>query len=112
MTNTENLTDYQIYTIQLLASYAANMSINSIFNIKPRPRELVLSKLAPPHRQQYSVYVKNGNWTEDKPSMETWCSERFGPHNENYNNPRWVRDAFNFKFKNEKDAVMFMLRWG
>jgi hypothetical protein len=58
------------------------------------------------------VYVKNGHWTEDKPAMEDWCSERFGPHNKNYNNPRWVRDAFTFKFQKEKDAMMFMLRWG
>jgi len=111
MTNTENLTDYQIETIRLLASYASNMSINSIFNIKPRPRELVLSKLEAPHRHRYSVYVKNGRWDEDKPAMEAWCSDRFGPHNEKYKNPRWQRDAFNFRFQKEKDAVMFMLRW-
>mgnify|MGYP000028111619 CR=1 FL=1 len=83
-----------------------------MFYVEPRPRELVLSNLEAPHRHRYSVYVRNGRWDEDKPAMEKWCSERFGPHNVNYNNPRWQRDAFNFKFKNEKDAVMFMLRWG
>lgn len=87
-------------------------SISAIFRIERKPRELVLSKLAPPHRHRYSVYIKNGNWTEDKLAMEEWCSARFGPHNEKYNNPRWVRDAFTFKFQKEKDAMMFMLRWG
>lgn len=88
------------------------MTIRSIFYIAPRPRELVLSKLEAPHQRQYSVYVKNGNWTEDKLAMENWCSERFGHHNDRYRNPRWVRDAFTFKFQKEKDAMMFMLRWG
>ena len=88
------------------------MSVHRIFYVAPRPRELELKKLSPPDRHNYSVYVKNGNWTEDKLAMETWCSERFGHHNDRYRNPRWVRDAFTFKFQKEKDAMMFMLRWG
>jgi hypothetical protein len=83
-----------------------------MFNFERKPRELVLTKQEAPHRRQYSVYVKNGNWSEDKLAMENWCSERFGHHNDRYRNPRWVRDAFTFKFQKEKDAMMFMLRWG
>ena len=65
-----------------------------------------VEKLAPPHRHKVQVYVKGGEWFEDKPLMEAWCSERFGPHSKNYNNPRWCRDAYHFKFKNEKDAIL------
>jgi hypothetical protein len=79
---------------------------------KSKPRTLTLEKLEPPFRHTVRVYVQGGNWWEDKQSMEDWCSERFGPHNKKYNNPRWHRDAFHFLFKNEKDAVMFMLKWG
>ena len=78
---------------------------------KQKPRTLTLERLKSPFRHKVRVYVQGGNWWEDKQSMEDWCSERFGPHNKKYNNPRWERDAFHFLFKNEKDATMFILRW-
>lgn len=79
---------------------------------KTQPRTLTVERLEPPHRHKVAVYVRGGDWWEDKEAMESWCSEKFGPHNKNYNNPRWCRDSFYFKFKNEKDATMFVLRWG
>jgi hypothetical protein len=96
--------------IQLLTSFAMAKSLSSFF--RPRGRELKFTKLDSPHRRQYSVYVSGGDWWEDKLEMEAWCSQQFGGYNEKYHNPRWKRDAFTFKFKNEKDAMMFMLRWG
>jgi hypothetical protein len=77
-----------------------------------KPRTLTLEKLVPPYRHKVRVYVQGGDWWEDKQAMEDWCSERFGPHNKKYNNPRWQRDAFHFLFKNEKDAIFFILKWG
>lgn len=96
--------------IQLLTSFAMS---NALYSFRqPRARELEFKKLEDRFRRPHSIYVRGGNWSEDKPAMEAWCSQQFGEHNEKYHNPRWERDAFTFKFKNEKDAMMFMLRWG
>jgi hypothetical protein len=76
----------------------------------PRSLELrVREELAP---QKYTVYYSGGDWWEDKDAMMAWCSERFGHRNEGYNNPRWSPGSFEFRFKNQKDAVFFMLKWG
>jgi hypothetical protein len=42
-----------------------------------------------------------------------WCSERFGRHTEQWNNPRWsTNTGYNtFWFKKEKDRTMFLMRW-
>ena len=76
----------------------------------PRSLELrVREELAP---QKYTVYYSGGDWWEDKDAMMAWCSERFGHRDEGYNNPRWSPGAFEFRFKDQKDAVFFMLKWG
>ena len=79
---------------------------------KRRPRSLELrvrEELAP---QKYTVYYSGGDWWEDKDAMTEWCSKQFGHRNEGYNNPRWSQGAFEFRFKNQKDAMFFMLKWG
>jgi hypothetical protein len=79
---------------------------------KNRPRSLELrvrEELAP---QKFTVYYSGGDWWEDKEVMNEWCSKNFGHRDAGYNNPRWSRGPFEFCFKNEKDAVFFMLRWG
>jgi hypothetical protein len=79
---------------------------------KRRPRSLELrvrEELAP---QKYTVYYSGGDWWEDKDEMMEWCSKQFGHRNEGYNNPRWSTGPFEYRFKNEKDAVFFMLKWG
>ena len=65
------------------------------------------------YSQPYCVVLKNGYWTDIIDVMLSWCSENFGHRNEKFNNPRWAYDTWSrkFKFKNEKDAMMFMLRW-
>ena len=98
--------------IQLLTSFAMVKSISSFFQHQPRARELKFNNLGNPFHHQYSVYVSGGNWSEDKLAMEAWCSQQFGERNAKYNNPRWERVSFYFKFKKEKDAMLFMLRWG
>jgi hypothetical protein len=87
-------------------------TMNWFTNHKSRPRSLELrvrEELAP---QKYTVYYSGGDWWEDKDAMMAWCSERFGHRNEGYNNPRWSQGAFEFRFKNQKDAVFFILKWG
>ena len=79
---------------------------------KRRPRSLELrvrEELAP---QKYTVYYTGGDWWTEKDEMMEWCSERFGHRNEGYNNPRWSTGPFEYRFKNEKDAVFFILKWG
>ncbi len=79
---------------------------------KRRPRSLELRvrpELAP---QKYTVYYSGGDWWEDKDAMTEWCSMQFGHRNEGYKNPRWDTGPFEYRFKNEKDAAFFMLKWG
>jgi hypothetical protein len=79
---------------------------------KRRPRTLemrVREELAP---QKYTVYYSGGDWWTEKDEMMEWCSKCFGHRNEGYNNPRWSTGPFEYRFKNEKDAVFFMLKWG
>ena len=79
---------------------------------KRQPRTLefkVREELAP---QKYTVYYSGGDWWAEKDKMTEWCSKCFGHRNEGYNNPRWSTGPFEYRFKNEKDAVFFMLKWG
>ena len=85
--------------------------LNWILNPKHRPRTCEL-RVQAGLDQKYTVYVSGGDWWEDKDEMIAWCSKRFGHRNKGYNNPRWSPGAFEFRFKNEKDAVFFILKWG
>ena len=79
---------------------------------KRRPRSLELrvrEELAP---RKFTVYYSSGDWWEDKDEMHVWCSKLFGHRNNGYNNPRWCQGSFEFRFKYEKDAVFFILKWG
>ncbi len=79
---------------------------------KRRPRSLELrvrEELAP---RKYTVYYSGGDWWEDKDEMHVWCSKLFGHRNNGYNNPRWCQGSFEFRFKYEKDALFFILKWG
>ena len=78
---------------------------------KSRPRTCEL-RVQEYHPQRYSVYISGGDWWEDKDAMIAWCSKQFGHRNEGYNNPRWSQGPFEFRFKNQKDAMFFMLKWG
>lgn len=82
-----------------------------ILHPKQRPRTCEL-RVRADLDQKYTVYVSGGDWWEDKDEMTAWCSKRFGHRNKGYNNPRWSPGPFEFRFKNEKDAVFFMLKWG
>jgi len=79
---------------------------------KRRPRTLemrVREEIVP---WKYTVYYSGGDWWEEKDEMAAWCSKQFGHRNELYNNPRWSTGSFEFRFKNQKDAVFFILKWG
>jgi hypothetical protein len=61
--------------------------------------------------RSYVVYYRGGDWWTDRELMIEWASAQFGPRNDKFNNPRWKTGPFEFRFKYEKDAMMFMLRW-
>lgn len=93
-------------------SYYSHSPMNWFSNYKNRPRTCSLKKSEEFVLRKYIVTVNGGDWWEDKEAMIEWCNKQFGHHNERYNNPRWQPAAFEFRFKNEKDAMLFMLRWG
>jgi hypothetical protein len=78
---------------------------------KSRPRSLEL-RIQDDLLQRYTVYHSGGDWWADKDRMHDWCSDHFGHRDSGYNNPRWSQHAFEFRFKNEKDAMFFILKWG
>ncbi len=84
--------------------------MNWFTHLKKRPRSVEL-RVREELDQKYTVYYSGGDWWEDKDAMMEWCSKQFGIRNEKYNNPRWSVGPFEFRFKNKKDATMFILRW-
>ncbi len=84
--------------------------MNWFTNFKKRPRSVEL-RVRNDLDQKYTVYISGGDWWEEKDEMIAWCSKLFGPRNEKYNNPRWSPAPFEFRFKNKKDATLFILRW-
>ena len=79
---------------------------------KNRPRTLemrVREELVP---YKYTVYYSGGDWWTEKDEMMAWCSKQFGHRDKGYNNPRWSTGPFEYRFKNQKDAMFFMLKWG
>lgn len=61
--------------------------------------------------QPYVVKVEYGY--DRREEMREWCSQRFGRHTKQWNNPRWCTDNWKniFYFKNARDRTMFLLRW-
>lgn len=58
----------------------------------------------------YTVQPKGIPWYE----MEPWCRETFGPTPEFgawEPNARWYMNAERFWFRDEKDRMLFVLRW-
>lgn len=49
----------------------------------------------------YHVIPDISNWSE----MHTWCNEQFG-------SDRYAWNGSNFWFETEKDAMLFLLKWG
>ena len=88
----------------------AKRMVHWIFEKQPRPRSVEL-RVRDELDQKYTVYISGGDWWEDKEEMIAWCSKYFGIRNEKYNNPRWSHGAVEFRFKNKKDATLFILRW-
>lgn len=56
------------------------------------------------------------DWKGHMDEKMAWCEQNFGHRNEKFDNPRWTADpryyTGNFCFKNEKDAMWFIMRWG
>lgn len=60
------------------------------------------------------------NWKSNMPGWDVkrvyeWCEMTYGHRNEKYDNPRWSANlryvSGDFKFRNEKDAAWFVMRW-
>ena len=60
----------------------------------------------------HSIKLKNST-SDTRDAMWQWCGEMFGAHTKQWNNPRWAMDEFppRFHFKNEEDAMLFVMRW-
>lgn len=49
------------------------------------------------------------------PELYEWCAERFGPGGRNKHlrwRYGWLQDKETFYFKHQKDASMFVMKWG
>ena len=53
------------------------------------------------HEAQPNDKTVNGDWRY----IHTWCDEKFGPHGYTWTGEIWW-------FENERDKLMFLLRWG
>ena len=53
------------------------------------------------HEAQPNDKTVAGNWSD----IHTWCDEKFGPHGYTWTGHIWW-------FENERDKLMFLLRWG
>lgn len=67
------------------------------------------------HEYQVNVPINNPVTRDDIEEMHVWCNTVFGPggRNKQY---RWrygwiQRRTDSFYFRNEKDAMLFVLRW-
>ncbi len=83
---------------------------NHFISKQPRPRTCKL-QVAGSLDRKYVVRVDGGDWWDEKDEMIAWCSKQFGHRSKKYNNPRWEQGPFEFRFKNQKDAMLFILRW-
>lgn len=80
---------------------------------------LTLSKGVPDENgRRYHVEFSGGGWYEMRTEFWDWCKEQFGDTNDNYNNPRWAVKYGQYwdygniiRFKFERDATWFMMRW-
>lgn len=71
--------------------------------LKPRTKRPYWIDVRPPH-----------NW--DKSAVWHWCIANFGHRNYRSDNPRWTANMKyswdgGFKFRDEQDAMLFMMRW-
>lgn len=93
--------------------YYQKMLLNSIYNTN-LCKEIMLPMFAEP-KYKFS----RANWYvaefDDKHyfEVEEWCAKHFGPHPKNPDAwSRWVHKySEKIHFRDEKDYVLFMLRW-
>lgn len=45
------------------------------------------------------------------PEVEQWCIKQFGPCNWDTKDRRWISTHYRIFFSNERDYLLFMLRW-
>lgn len=100
--------------IPLIRKQIPAMVAQEIVGVQPM-NEVRLFKLRNPTKYKFS----RAKWYEaefdDKYYFEVdkWCEEQFGPHPKNPDAwCRWFhRDTYRIHFRDEKDYVLFCLRW-
>ena len=63
----------------------------------------------------YTVDIGRGVWklSQEYNKIIEWCTEQFGPHPNRHDAwSRWWVGVGTMYFRDEKDYVMFLLRWG
>ena len=104
-------------TISLLRKSIPASIAQQIVGVQPMSmNEARMFKLRNPPKYKFS----RAKWYEaefdDKYYFEVdeWCTEQFGPHPKNPDAwCRWFhRDTYRIHFRDEKDYVLFCLRWG
>ena len=88
---------------------------NDIMTAKRPIEDLVLTEQPIHGAKYYCVEPVGGSWSE----MESWVIDTFGEPGEIWPNqdfvwpecPRWVQNNRKFWFRNEKDRLMFIMRW-
>ena len=71
----------------------------------------VTMEYEPDQKQKYLVRVIGSNWSQIE-EMKEWVTASFGPKKLNWYNPRWTQAGYSWwRFKYEKDAAFFLLRW-
>jgi len=52
------------------------------------------------------------SWASDNQAIRTWCEQSFGPGGRKQRwRFGWTGSDNTFYFRNEKDALLFVLRW-
>lgn len=101
--------------IPLLRNALPNLMAQSIVGVQPMPDIKYVTLTLPKPKYKFS----RANWyvaefdTKYYFEVDKWCTEQFGPHPKNPD--AWCRWFHKYEdkihFRDEKDYVLFVLRW-
>jgi len=62
-------------------------------------------------KYKHKITMPN-SWASDNQAIRTWCEQSFGPGGRKQRwRFGWTGSDNTFYFRNEKDALLFVLRW-
>jgi hypothetical protein len=98
----------QIIGVQPMTTKAAN-----VFRIKSTPQDPNIVKFHKKYRFSRAKWHEATISFKDGPAIWEWCTERFGKQDKNPDAwSRWYIAINTIRFRDEKDYLMFLLRWG